>query len=193
MRRCSRPRRGTPKTWPSGDGFEHDGPPRRHAAVAQRAVGLHLQPHYRLLSRREHRLGRRSGWPRRRAIVGGWIKSTSHRANILDATFRDTGYRRRPRTVPASLARGQAGAIYTQDFGRIIRPLSVPALCLCRSLAPRRPCQALGSDNLAAPNSIDKEKRQLWEYSTASRRSSPARRAASAAPRRSCSPRRARR
>jgi len=49
------------------------------------------------------------------AIVAGWMASPGHRANILDARFRDTavGVSAHP---PASLACGQAGAIYTQDF-----------------------------------------------------------------------------
>jgi uncharacterized protein YkwD len=55
------------------------------------------------------------------AIVAGWMASPGHRANILDATFRDTGVGVAPRPL-ASSARGESGAIYTQDFGRIIRP-----------------------------------------------------------------------
>jgi uncharacterized protein YkwD len=56
-----------------------------------------------------------------KAIVAGWMASPGHRANILDAAFRDTGVGIAPHPL-ASLARGQAGAIYTQDFGRILRP-----------------------------------------------------------------------
>jgi uncharacterized protein YkwD len=56
-----------------------------------------------------------------KAIVAGWMASPEHRANMLDATFRDTGVGVAPHP-PASLAHGEAGAIYTQDFGRIIRP-----------------------------------------------------------------------
>lgn len=56
-----------------------------------------------------------------KAIVAGWMASPGHRANILDATFRDSGVGIAPRPL-ASLAGGQPGAIYTQDFGRIIRP-----------------------------------------------------------------------
>ncbi len=54
-----------------------------------------------------------------RAIVAAWMASPGHRANILDAHFRDTaiGVSSHP---PTSLARGQDGAIYTQDFGVII-------------------------------------------------------------------------
>ncbi len=53
-----------------------------------------------------------------RAIVAAWMASPAHRANILDANFRETGIGVTPRP-PASLAHGQAGAIYTQDFGVI--------------------------------------------------------------------------
>jgi uncharacterized protein YkwD len=56
-----------------------------------------------------------------KAIVAGWMASPGHRANILDATFRETGIGVSPHPL-ASLAHGQAGAIYTQDFGRIIVP-----------------------------------------------------------------------
>lgn len=56
-----------------------------------------------------------------RAIVAGWMASPGHRANILDATFRDTGVGIAPHPL-SSLAHGESGAIYTQDFGRIIAP-----------------------------------------------------------------------
>jgi uncharacterized protein YkwD len=54
-----------------------------------------------------------------RAIVDGWVHSPDHLANILDARFRDTavGVSTPP---PAFLAQGQAGAVYTQDFGSIV-------------------------------------------------------------------------
>jgi uncharacterized protein YkwD len=54
-----------------------------------------------------------------RAIVNAWIASPEHLANILNAHYRDTaiGVSANP---PASLASGQPGAIYTQDFGVII-------------------------------------------------------------------------
>jgi uncharacterized protein YkwD len=51
-----------------------------------------------------------------RAIVAAWMASPGHRANILDARFRDTAVGVSP-DPPSSRARGQAGAIYTQDFG----------------------------------------------------------------------------
>ncbi|MGH2855453.1 MAG: CAP domain-containing protein [Solirubrobacteraceae bacterium] len=53
------------------------------------------------------------------AIVNAWMASPGHRANILDAAYRDTGVGVAPHP-PASLAEGQAGAIYTQDFGAVV-------------------------------------------------------------------------
>jgi len=50
------------------------------------------------------------------AIVAGWMASPGHRANILDADFRDTGVGVCAHP-PASLAGGGRGAVYTQDFG----------------------------------------------------------------------------
>lgn len=53
------------------------------------------------------------------AIVADWMSSAPHRANILNAGFRDSGVGIAPR-LPASFAGGQAGAIYTEDFGTIL-------------------------------------------------------------------------
>jgi uncharacterized protein YkwD len=47
------------------------------------------------------------------------MASPGHRANILDARFRDTAIGVSPH-VPSSLSQGQPGGIYTQDFGVII-------------------------------------------------------------------------
>lgn len=104
----------------SGDYFEHDG---RHGDTPlsrMRAAG------YIFSSRIGYAVGENIGWATLwlaspKAIVTGWMDSPGHRANILDATFRDTGVGVSPHPL-ASLARGQAGAIYTQDFGRIIKP-----------------------------------------------------------------------
>ena len=54
-----------------------------------------------------------------RATVSSWMASPGHRANILDARYRDTAIGVAPRPL-ASLARGQPGAMYTQDFGVIL-------------------------------------------------------------------------
>jgi uncharacterized protein YkwD len=53
------------------------------------------------------------------AIVAAWIASPEHLANILDAEYRDTAVGVIP-AVPASLAQGQPGAIYSQTFGVIV-------------------------------------------------------------------------
>ena len=55
------------------------------------------------------------------AIVSAWMASPGHRANILDAAYRETGVGVSPHP-PASLAEGQAGALYTQDFGTVVPP-----------------------------------------------------------------------
>jgi len=55
------------------------------------------------------------------AIVAAWMASPGHRANILDAAYRETGVGVAPH-APASLAEGQAGALYTQDFGTLVAP-----------------------------------------------------------------------
>jgi uncharacterized protein YkwD len=52
------------------------------------------------------------------SIVAAWIASPEHLANILDANYRDTAIGVTP-SAPPSLANGQAGAIYTQEFGVI--------------------------------------------------------------------------
>jgi uncharacterized protein YkwD len=53
------------------------------------------------------------------AIVNAWIASPEHLANILEAKYRDTGIDVQPE-VPAELAEGVAGALYTQEFGVIV-------------------------------------------------------------------------
>jgi uncharacterized protein YkwD len=52
------------------------------------------------------------------AIVAAWIASPEHLANILGAEYRDTAVAVYP-AAPASLAEGQPGAVYTQEFGVI--------------------------------------------------------------------------
>ena len=55
------------------------------------------------------------------AIVGAWMASPDHRANILDARFRDTAVGVSAH-LPASLGEGQQGGIYTEDFGGVGGP-----------------------------------------------------------------------
>jgi uncharacterized protein YkwD len=104
----------------SGDYFEHDG---RHGDTPlsrMRAAGYIFSSHI------GYAVGENIAWATLwmaspKAIVAGWMASPGHRANILDATFKDSGVGISPHPL-ASLAHGQAGAIYTQDFGRIIKP-----------------------------------------------------------------------
>ncbi|HTA15649.1 MAG TPA: CAP domain-containing protein [Solirubrobacteraceae bacterium] len=53
-----------------------------------------------------------------RAIVKAWMESPGHRANILDGAYRYTGIGIDP-ALPQSMSSGQAGGMYTQDFGTI--------------------------------------------------------------------------
>jgi len=54
------------------------------------------------------------------AIVSAWIASPEHLANILEGKYRDTGIDVRSEE-PAELAGGAPGALYTQEFGVIVR------------------------------------------------------------------------
>lgn len=53
------------------------------------------------------------------AIVAAWIASPEHLANILYAPYSDTGLAVVPE-APPSLAEGEPGALYSQEFGEII-------------------------------------------------------------------------
>jgi uncharacterized protein YkwD len=101
----------------SGDYFDHVGPRGDTPASRMRAAGY-------LSGSGGYEIGENIAWgtlwlATPRSIVAGWMASAGHRANILDGYFRDTGIGISPRPL-ASLARGQAGAMYTQDFGRTI-------------------------------------------------------------------------
>jgi len=102
----------------SRDYFEHVGGRGDTPLSRMRAAG------YIFSSRLGYELGENIAWgtlwkATPRAIVAAWMTSPEHRANILDRQFRDTAIGVFPR-VPAALARGQAGAVYTQEFGVII-------------------------------------------------------------------------
>jgi uncharacterized protein YkwD len=101
-----------------GDYFEHTGPDGQTPLARMRATG------YISSSRNGYEVGEnigygtlRLGTPR--AVVAAWMASPGHRANILDARFRDTGIGVSPHP-PGSLSGGQSGGIYTQDFGVVI-------------------------------------------------------------------------
>jgi uncharacterized protein YkwD len=101
-----------------GDYFEHVAPRGDTPSSRMHATG------YIYSSRVGYEAGENIGWgtlwlASPRAIVAAWMASPDHRANILDARFRDTAVGVSPHP-PTSLAGGQAGAVYTQDFGVII-------------------------------------------------------------------------
>jgi uncharacterized protein YkwD len=102
-----------------GDYFEHVGPRGQTPLTRMRNAG------YISSSRVGYEVGENIAWgtlglATPRAIVAAWMASPPHRANILDAHYRETGIGVCPHP-PASLAHGQAGAVYTQDFGVITR------------------------------------------------------------------------
>jgi uncharacterized protein YkwD len=102
----------------SDDYFEHVGPRGQTPLARMRAVG------YVSSSRVRCEVGENIAWgtlglATPRAIVAAWMASPGHRANILDSRYRETGIGVSPHP-PASLAHGQRGAIYTQDFGVIV-------------------------------------------------------------------------
>ena len=53
------------------------------------------------------------------ATVTAWIASPEHLANILFSQYRDTAIGVAPE-APASLAQGQPGAVYAEEFGVIV-------------------------------------------------------------------------
>jgi uncharacterized protein YkwD len=101
-----------------GNYFEHVGPRGQTPLTRMRDAGY-------ISSRVGFEVGENIAWgtltlSTPRAIVAAWMASPPHRANILDPRYRETGIGVSPH-APASLAHGQAGAVYTQDFGVIKR------------------------------------------------------------------------
>ena len=101
------------------DYFEHIGPGGQTPLARMRAAG------YIYSSRIGFEIGENIAWgtlwlATPKAIVAAWMASPGHRANILDAHFRETAIGVSPHP-PASLAHGQPGGVYTQDFGVIVR------------------------------------------------------------------------
>jgi len=99
------------------DYFEHLGPRGQTPLDRMRAAG------YIYSSNLGYEVGENIAWGTGSlgtpsAIVAAWMGDPGHRANILDAHFRDTavGVSAHP---PTALAHGQSGGIYTQDFGVI--------------------------------------------------------------------------
>ena len=52
------------------------------------------------------------------SIVGAWMQSPDHRANILRPEFRQSGIGI-VAAAPGSMSQGESGATYTQDFGAV--------------------------------------------------------------------------
>jgi uncharacterized protein YkwD len=103
----------------AGDYFDHIAPSGSTPLTRMRAAGYIFSP------RIGYAIGENIAWgtlwlATPKAIVAGWMASPGHRANILDAKFTETGIGVSPHPI-SSLARGQSGAIYTQDFGTLIR------------------------------------------------------------------------
>ncbi len=97
-----------------GDYFEHVGPRGETPLMRMRRTGYIYSSHIGF------EVGENIAWGSLwlgtpRAVVASWMRSPGHRANILDARYRDTGIGISPHT--AGLAHGQSGGIYTQDFG----------------------------------------------------------------------------
>ena len=102
-----------------GDYFQHSSPSGQTPLARLRSVG------YISSSRVGFEVGENIAWgtlslATPRAIVASWMASPGHRANILDPHYRETGIGVSPHPI-SSRAHGQAGAVYTQDFGVITR------------------------------------------------------------------------
>jgi uncharacterized protein YkwD len=109
---------GHSESMAGGDYFDHIGPGGQTPLDRMKAAG------YIYSSRIGFEVGENIAWgtgslSTPRSIVAGWMASPGHRANILDAHFRDGGIGVAPQGL-ASQAHGQAGGMYTQDFGVIV-------------------------------------------------------------------------
>jgi uncharacterized protein YkwD len=118
-RRLRRAAQAHSRSMADGDYFEHDGPGGSTPLMRLRAAGYISSTHVGF------EVGENIAWATSalatpRAIVEAWMSSPGHRANILDPSYRETGIGVSPH-APAALSQGQKGAVYTQDFGVIIR------------------------------------------------------------------------
>lgn len=100
------------------DYFEHVSPTGSTLLSRARAAGFIPNDHVGFM------LGENIAWGTEslatpKAIVEAWMHSAGHRANILDRSYRYSGIGVDP-SAPSSVAEGQPGATYTQDFGTII-------------------------------------------------------------------------
>jgi uncharacterized protein YkwD len=116
--KLARAAQGHSEDMASEDYFSHVAPNGESPLDRMRAAG------YIYSSRIGYAVGENIAWgtlwlASPQSIVAAWMASPGHRANILDANYRETGVGVSPHP-PASMAEGQAGALYTQDFGTII-------------------------------------------------------------------------
>ena len=100
------------------DYFEHVSPGGQTLLMRVRASGFFPNDHV------GYTLGENIAWgtlwlATPHAIVKAWMASPGHRANILDRSFRYTGIGIDP-DLPRAMSHGQAGGMYTQDFGTIV-------------------------------------------------------------------------
>ncbi len=100
------------------DYFSHEGPGGSTPLSRMQAAG------YIYSSKIGYEIGENIAWgtlwlATPKSIVESWMQSPEHRANILDANYRETGIGVSPH-APAARAEGEPGALYTQDFGVII-------------------------------------------------------------------------
>lgn len=100
-----------------GGYFAHVGPGGDTPMSRIRAAGYRFKAHVSIA------VGENIAWgtgrlSTPRSIVAHWMASPEHRANILDPLFRSTAIGVSSH-LPWSLSGGQAGGIYTEDFGSI--------------------------------------------------------------------------
>lgn len=115
--KLTRAAQGHSEDMASGDYFSHYAPSGSSPLDRMRASG------YIYSSQLGYEVGENIAWgtlwlASPQSIVSSWMASPEHRANILDAGYRETGIGVSPHP-PASLSGGQAGGLYTQDFGTV--------------------------------------------------------------------------
>ncbi|HEY3829706.1 MAG TPA: CAP domain-containing protein [Solirubrobacteraceae bacterium] len=116
--KLTRAAQGHSEDMSSEDYFSHTAPNGESPLDRMRGAG------YIYSSRIGYEVGENIAWgtlwlASPQSIVNAWMASPGHRANILDAHYRETGIGVSPHP-PAAMADGQAGALYTQDFGTIV-------------------------------------------------------------------------
>jgi uncharacterized protein YkwD len=99
--------------------FEHDSPDGQSPVERARSTGYIPSPTDGYV------IGENLAWgtlglATPQAVVEAWMASPEHRANILESQYRDTGIGVVP-SVPEALGEGEPGAIYTEEFGVVVR------------------------------------------------------------------------